>query len=131
MYEPPACGGPASQFGLRGTVRVECVNLSLDEVRAIKKCATGDAAYADRVSLGFAFALARLGEALGEDHDVFHEMNVLEGLASNSSTKEFTQFKHPPLHPFWHKHFSTARHLMRNMGERWGSENPGIASFRQ
>ena len=110
---------------------MERVSLSLDEVRAIKKCATGDAAYADRVSLGFTFALARLREALGEDDDVLHEMNVLEGLASYSSTKESTQFKHPPLHPLWHKHFSAARHLMRNMGERWDSENSGIASFRQ
>ncbi len=104
---------------------MERASLSLDEVRAIKKCATGDAGYADRVSLGFAFALARLGEVLGEDHDVLHEMDVLEGLASNSSTKESTQFKYPPLHPFWHKHFSTARHLMRNMGDRWGLGKSG------
>ena len=108
---------------------MERVSLSLDEVRAIKKYATRDAAYADRVSLGFAFALARLGEALGEDHDVLHEINVLEALASNSSTKESTQFKHPPLHPFWHKHFSTARHLMRNMGDRWDSEIRELRAF--
>ena len=110
---------------------MERVSLSLDEVGAIKKCATRNAAYADRVSLGFAFALAQLGEAVGEDHAVLHEISVLEGLASNSSTKEFTQFKHPPLHPFWHKHFSTARHLMRNVGDHRASENPGISSFRQ
>jgi hypothetical protein len=104
---------------------MERVSLSLGEVRAIKKYATRDASYADRVSLGFAVALAHLGEVLGGEHDVLHEMDVLEGLASNSSTKESTQFKRPPLHPFWHKHFSTARHLMRNMGERWGLGNSG------
>jgi hypothetical protein len=104
---------------------MERVSLSLDEVRAIKKYATRDASYADRVSLGFAVALAHLGEVLGGEHDVLHEIGVLEGLASNSSTKESTQFKRPPLHPFWHKHFSTARHLMRNMGERWGLGNSG------
>jgi hypothetical protein len=97
---------------------MERASLSLDEVRAIKKYATCDAVYADRMSLGFAFALARLGGALGEDHEVLHEIDVLEGLASNSSTKQSTQFEHLPLHPFWHKHFSTARHLMRNVGER-------------
>jgi hypothetical protein len=104
---------------------MERVSLSLDEVRAIKKYATRDAVYADRVSLGFAVALAHLGEALGEDHEVLHEIDVLEGFASNSSAKESTQFKRPPLHPFWHKHFSTARHLMRNMGEHWGLGNSG------
>jgi len=104
---------------------MEHVSLSLDQVRAIKRHATRDAAYADRVSLGFAVALAQLGEALGEDLDVLHEIDTLEGLASSSSTKESTQFKHPPLHPFWHKHFSTARHLMRNMGDRWGLGKSG------
>jgi hypothetical protein len=104
---------------------MERVSLSLDEVRSIKKYTTRDASYAVRVSLGFAVALAHLGEVLGEDHHVLHEINVLEGLASNSSTKESAQFRRPPLHPFWHKHFSTARHLMRNMGERWGLGNSG------
>ena len=104
---------------------MERVSLSLDEVRSIKKYTTRDASYAVRVSLGFAVALAHLGEVLGEDHHVLHEINVLEGLASNSSTKESAQFRRPPLHPSWHKHFSTARHLMRNMGERWGLGNSG------
>ena len=71
--------------------------MSLDKVQAIKKYATRDASYADRVSLGFAVALAHLGESLGEDHDVLHEIDVLEGLTSNSSTKESAQFKRPPL----------------------------------
>jgi hypothetical protein len=99
---------------------MERVSWSLDEVRAIKIYATRNASYVDRVSLGLAVTLARLGEAGGEDHDVLHEIDVLEGLASNSSTKQAAQFRRPPLHPFWHKHFSTARHLIRNMGERWG-----------
>ena len=104
---------------------MEPVSLSLDEVRAIKRYATRNASYVDRVSLGFAVALARLREARGEDDDVLHEIDVLEGLASHSSTKEAAQFRRPPLHPFWHKHFSTARHLMRNMGERWGLGGTG------
>jgi len=104
---------------------MEHVSLSMDQVRAIKRHATRDAVYADRVSLGFAVALAQLGEALGDDLDVLHEIATLEGLASYSSTKKPEQFNRPPLHPFWHKHFSTARHLMRNMGERWGLGNSG------
>jgi hypothetical protein len=104
---------------------MERVSWSLDEVQAIKRYVTRDASYADRVSLGFAVALARLGEARGEDHDVLHEIDVLEGIASHSLTKEPAQFRRPPLHPFWHKHFSTARHLIRNIGERWGLGQSG------
>lgn len=108
---------------------MERVSLSLDEVKVIERRVTGDAPYAERVSLGFAVSLACLGTERGEDHHVLHEINVLEGLASNSSTKEPTQFRRPPLHPFWHKHFSTPRHLTRNMGERWGLKESGNRDF--
>jgi hypothetical protein len=104
---------------------MERVSLSLDQVKAIKRATTCDAPYADRVSLGFAVALDRLGKALGEHYDVIREIDVLEGLASNSSTKPPAPFRRPPLHPFWHQHFSTARHLIRNVGDRWGLENSG------
>lgn len=106
-------------------MRIYLGSCSLDEVRAFKKDATCNASYANRVSLGFAMALVQLEGTQGENHCVLHEINVLEGLAPPSSTKEPTQFKRPPLHPFWHKHFSTARHLMRNMGERWGLGKSG------
>ncbi len=45
------------------------------------------------------------------------------GVASRTKAKE--QFKHPPLYPFWHKHFSTPRHLLRNIGDRWGLDGNG------
>ena len=123
----PALVGPASELSRdrQEMLQMERISLSLDDVRAIKKYATRDAPYFDRVSVGFAVALAHLRETLGEDHHVLHEIDVLEGLAANSSTKESEQFRRPPLHPFWHKHFSTARHLKRNMGVRWGLEKSG------
>src|SRR5271154_4593855 len=99
-------------------LRMERVSLSMDQVKAIKRTATGDARYADRVSLGFAVALDAPRKQLRKDYDVLCEIDVLEGLSSNSSTKKPSQFERPPLHPFWHKHFSTARHLMRNVGGR-------------
>jgi hypothetical protein len=80
---------------------------------------THGASYANRISFGFIVRLAQCGEWTGEDRSVLHEIDVLERLAPNSSTKEATQFKRPPLHPFWHKHFTTPRHLNRNVGERW------------
>jgi hypothetical protein len=81
------------------------------------------------VSLGFAFALDRLGKQFGEDHDVLGEIDVIEGLSVKSATRNPEQFKRPPLHPFWHKHFSTARHLMRNVGLRWGLGKSGNRDF--
>ena len=104
---------------------MERVSLTLDQAAAIKRYATRGASYADRVSFGFAVALDRLGKQLGEDYDVCCEIDALEGLCPHSSTKRPTQFERPPLHPFWHKHFSTSRHLMRNVGLRWSFERGG------
>jgi hypothetical protein len=109
--------------------QMERVSLTLEQVVAIKRYATRGAPYADRVSLGFAVALDRLGKQFGEDYDVSREIDALEGLSPHSSTKRPTQFKRPPLRPFWHKHFSTSRHLMRNVGLRWGLEKSGNCDF--
>jgi hypothetical protein len=92
------------------------VSFSLEEVQNIKANVTHGASYAYRISFAFIVRLAQCGE----DRSVLHEIDVLERIAPNSSTKEATQFKRPPLHPFWHKHFTTPRHLIRNVGERWG-----------
>ena len=100
------------------------VSLSRDQVRAIKETVTHGASYAERISLGFALAVFQLGQEFAEDHHILHEVDVLEGVALHSVTKEATQFR-PPLHPLWHKHFSTPRHLMRNIGERWGLMRSG------
>ncbi len=96
------------------------LSLSLDQVRSFKEFVTCKAPYANRVSLGFAYGLALLDKQFREGPDILRELDVLEGLISHSSIKEATQFKRQPLHPFWHRHFSTARHLIRNIGERWG-----------
>ena len=68
-------------------------SLTQAEVRSIKLYVTRGAAYADQVSLGFAIRLSQLGEELAEDHIVLRELDVLEGIASNSSTKAATQFE--------------------------------------
>jgi hypothetical protein len=109
--------------------QMECISLTLDQVTAIKRDVTRGASYADRVSLGFAIALDGIRRQLREDDYVLREIDVLEGLSSHSSTKIPEQFKKPPLHPFWHKHFSTARHLNHNIGARWGFEKSGNRDF--
>jgi hypothetical protein len=95
-------------------------SLSLDQVRNIKEYVTHKAPYASRVSLGFAVGLAQLDEKFREGLDILRELDALEGLIPNSSTKEAAPLKWPPLRQFWHKHFFTSRHLIRNIGERWG-----------
>lgn len=95
------------------------LSLSLEEISTIKHCSVRGASYADRISLGFAFQLAQLQRDFGEECAVLNEIEVLEGITRNSVTKPASQFKRPPLHPFWHKHFSTHRHLLRNVCEWW------------
>lgn len=104
---------------------MERTSFTLDEIRAIKKAIAYDAPYAERISLGFAFQLFTIKQSLGEDHVVLREIDVLEGVAVGTSTKEAERFKRAPLHPFWHKHFSSPRHLYKNIGIRWGIDKDG------
>jgi hypothetical protein len=77
------------------------------------------------MSLGFIARLVRIRTELGEDHIVLDEVDYLEGLRPPTGTKEEEQFRHAPLHPFFHKHFSAPRHILRNIGDRWGLGDGG------
>jgi hypothetical protein len=57
--------------------------------------------------------------ALPEQFYVYHERDALEGLRPETTTKRAEQFKYVPLAPFWHKHFFSPCHALRNIGERW------------
>ena len=46
---------------------------------------------------------------------IIDEIKHLETLGNDSYTKEATQFKHPPLHPLWHKHYFSAHYLVPNI----------------
>lgn len=109
--------------------------MTRDEMAAFKRLVTGEASYADRVSLGFALRLAIFRQQTGNDHDVLFEIQHLEQ-GTATTTKPAAQFKHAPLWPFWHKHFFSSQHLLRNIGERWniarGSGNNDLdAMIRQ
>jgi hypothetical protein len=95
-------------------------NLSREQISKLKRRATRGRPYADRISLQFALRLVLIATELGEDHLVLHELDYLERLRPDSRTKPEAQFKHAPLHPFWHKHYSSARHMPRNLSTRWG-----------
>ena len=96
-------------------------NLSLEQVSKLKRQAVGGRPYVDRISLQFAARLVWIAVELGEGDLVLHELDHLECLHSRRSlTKPETQFKHAPLHPLWHKHYSAARHMPKNLSTRWG-----------
>lgn len=105
------------------------ISMTLDEVTAFKRLVTGDASFADRISLGFAFRLARLNQTNREDFNVLFEIQHLEQ-GVPTTTKPAEQFKYAPLQRFWHKHFFSSRHQLRNVGERWniarGHGNPDL-----
>ena len=99
--------------------------MTLDEVTAFKRLVTGDASFADRISLGFAMQLVWLQQTTRDDQGALLEIQHLEQ-GVPTTTKPAEQFKHKPLHPFWHKHFFSSRHLLFNAGERWNiARGPG------
>jgi hypothetical protein len=104
---------------------MELASFSLDEVKAIKRGVSNDRPYAERMSLAFAARLCQVKAELREDFLVLDELDFLEGLRSGSKTKPEMKFKRPPMDTFWHKHYSAPRHILRNLGDRWGLEAGG------
>lgn len=94
-------------------------SFSREEVHAIKAWLTDDRLYADRISFAFVARLLEMRSGLREQTIVIDELDVLEGLRPRSKTKAAEQFRYPPLHAFWHKHYSAPRHILRNIGIRW------------
>jgi hypothetical protein len=82
-------------------------------------------AFADRISLSFAVRVLSIKADLKEDHFVLYEIDCLEGFRSPLKTKPEEQFRHPPLHPLWHKHYSAPRHLPKNIAIRWNLDGSG------
>lgn len=46
---------------------------------------------------------------------IIDEIEQLESTVSDAFTKEATQYKHPPLHPLWHKHYFSEHFLIENI----------------
>ena len=93
--------------------------ISREELRTIKVALTDDRPYVDRISFALTVQLFEMRSSLREQALVIDELDVLEGLRPRLHTKAAEQFKHVPLYPLWHKHFSAPRHAMRNIGDRW------------
>lgn len=56
---------------------------------------------------------------------ILDEIDHLEGLRPQSRTKREEQFRHSPLHPLWHKHYSAPRHFLKNIDIRWNLAGDG------
>lgn len=96
-----------------------CNNALSDESSEFQRYLTEQVPYAARVSRGFAATLDKYREETGNEHNVLFEIDHLER-GVRTSTKPLVQFKHPPLNPFWHKHFHAPQHMLRNVGDHWG-----------
>lgn len=95
------------------------LSLSAGEVAWLKNEAVRGKPYADRVSMALAFRLLGAPESGLDAWAVLDELDHLEGIKGTSRTKGACPFRRPPLKPLWHKHFSSARHVGRNIGVRW------------
>jgi hypothetical protein len=108
-----------------GTDKSVLLSLDRDVWHKIKLAAVDGWAYAYRMSVGFLIRFLLMNEVIGEKYHILKEVDFLEGLHSRSNTKE-RQFKRGSrLYPLWHKHWFAPRHLIRNVGARWGLDRNG------
>lgn len=105
------------------------VSLTLEQVAAFKREVLRERTYSGRVSFALAVRLAEMQVGRGDIFSVLDQIDFLEGLRKTSAAVAGTQFKHPPLHPFWHIHAWSARHLARNLIDRWGMRRGGNADL--
>ena len=95
------------------------------DVVAKKLAAVRENPYAARISTPLADQLLELDETRGDYWSVIDAIDNLEGLRRGSNAKPAEQFRHAPLDRFWHQHLVSARHILRNVGERWGMQGEG------
>lgn len=101
------------------------LSLSKEHLSKIKIEAARGKPYADRISIALAFRLLPIEQSRLDIFSVLDEIDYLEGITSFSRTKKESQFKNPPLFPFWHKHFFSAQHILKNIGVRWDMSHGG------
>lgn len=101
------------------------ISLDKEQIRRLKLEAVRGKAYSERISIALAFRLLDSSNPRFDRLAVLDEINYLEGMTKTSRTKPESQFKKPPLFPFWHKHFFSTQHLIKNIGIRWNIFNGG------
>jgi len=97
------------------------ISLGPEELRRLKVEAVGERPYTERISTSFAILLIAMRESRGDYYPVLDELEYLEGRRKSSKTKQASQFdRDPRLRWLWHKHYSSARHIPRNIKICWG-----------
>ncbi|HEY8695981.1 MAG TPA: hypothetical protein VIM02_00055 [Rhizomicrobium sp.] len=99
------------------------ISFSLREQISLKSFVAVGRPYAERISLALAIRL--LSTNPREIPYLLHEIDVLEGFPGISRTKRAEKFRHAPLSPFYHKHFSSPRHVPWNIGTALGLRKDG------
>lgn len=94
------------------------LSFSSSEMISIKKFVTNGRPYGERISLALALRLLTIASA--DRLYVLDEIDVLENIRRVSRTKPEEKFRHAPLDLFYHKHFSSLRHILWNIGTPWG-----------
>jgi hypothetical protein len=112
-------------------MEMQSISLEPDELRSLNVEAVGGRAYADRVSTSLALLLVTLREGRGDYFPVLDELDFLERIRKSSKTKAPEPFRHPLLQRFWHKHYSSARHIPRNIGLSWSLDHRGNQALDQ
>lgn len=96
-------------------LRMQQITLTPEELKTIKVDAVGEQPYAERVSLALALHLLLNRESGKDYYPILDELNFLEGLASATRTKPERQFERGVIKFLFHKHYSSARHISRNL----------------
>ncbi len=95
------------------------VSFERHEIQHLKYCAVKGRPYSERVSIALALQLIGNHDPYFNCFSVLDELDYLEGIRPGSRTKPEKQFTKSPLNPFWHKHFFSAHHLVKNLSVRW------------
>ncbi|TDR72047.1 hypothetical protein [Paludibacterium purpuratum] len=103
------------------------LSLTLGQLSTIKQNLLPGRAYSQRISLALALQLAQMKVERDYFDWVVDQLDFLEGLCVSSCVVASTQFKHAPLFPLWHAHYSTPSDIARNLrqnitgkqGARW------------
>lgn len=101
------------------------VSLTPDGIVGLKVTAVRGRPYAPRISIALAVRLLDKTDRYFDPFTVLDEVDYLEDISTTSRMKRESPFKGPHLQPFWHKHFSSTRYLIRNIGIRWNLADGG------
>ncbi len=101
------------------------INLDVAQISALKLEAVRGRFYATRISIALAIRLLDRSDPFFDSFAVLDELDCLEGIRFSSRTKPEAPFKGAALQPYFHKHFSSSKHLLKNLGIRWNLAGGG------